>query len=311
MFRGNNRRSFLIAGSSHTIVVGPMTEIVMISKRSRRKDLACDPITQTNWCNKRIIQVNKPFPFLNSISRTIRLSKDWLQLVKLIGFEAMFFNSGARVSLCALRKSFLSRYHFFHLDGQFILRLSMKAIVSSVRRRRRVLEHVSLELALSYWWMNFLLLLRQSTNAWSSFNQSAITSTATTIPLYLHRAKVNYRRRPTRASTKSQSTGLLTRPHRMEDALSPAHNDRRFEERPSVDALAYQYLQEPAGSCNMKSFPSFNQIIESKRRQLLYRRILFTFLCLLVMILSVIITILLIIRFSWTQTSDNPFCCYA
>ena len=140
--------------------------------------------------------------------------------------------------------------------------------------------------------MSFLSLLRPSTNAWFSFSQSAITSTGTTLPLYLHRAKVNYRRRPTaRASTKNQSTALLVPSIRMED-------DQRLGKRPSVDSLAYQYRQEPVASCNMTSFPNFNQIIESKRRKLLCRRILWTFLCLLMMILSVTMTILLIIRFS-------------
>lgn len=69
--------------------------------------------------HKRTDVIREPFKwtsrflFLNSISRTIRLCKALLQLVKLIGFEAIVFNSGARVWACVcIEKKFSFQISF-------------------------------------------------------------------------------------------------------------------------------------------------------------------------------------------------------
>ena len=129
-------------------------------------------------------------------------------------------------------------------------------------------------------WMHLFSLFRQTTDDYGSFNQSAITSTGATVPLYFHKRQYSYTRTKDRSGSKK---------------IYQANESKRHYALRSMESA-----QELGfASADRQAMLSFDQITKSKRRKIFLHRLFFTFICLLVLLVIIALTMILIIRFSW------------
>jgi hypothetical protein len=120
-----------------------------------------------------------------------------------------------------------------------------------------------------------------TTKSIHDYNQSAIPTTATTIPLYTNLS--HYIKNKSREKDENLFSEFLHKDNIKH--LSTFHEEKSFNKRSSINSIAFQ-------------FPNFVHITKSKKKQTLRRRFFFTFICLFVIILAIILTIVLIVRFS-------------
>ena len=139
--------------------------------------------------------------------------------------------------------------------------------------------------------MYVLSFIRQTTDVYRSFNQSAITSTGTTVPLYFNKHQQSYTKKKNRTGKKIYQATVSKRQYPFES--------EHVDHNRSMESLTLDNIEEPTNrSPDRNVVLSFNQITKSKRRKVCLHRLFFTCICLLVLILVMIITIVLILQSS-------------
>ena len=136
--------------------------------------------------------------------------------------------------------------------------------------------------------MHLFSLFRQTTDEYGSFNQSAITSTGATVPLYFHKHHFSYTKKKNRPGSKK---------------IYQAHESKRHYALRSMESA-----QELGfASADRQAMLSFDQITKSKRRKIFLHRLFFTFICVLVLLVIIVLTMILIIQFSWIFCNSTLF----